>query len=181
MIPVRNITINSVNAENYRKLVTVEANGNKIHTSLWATLERNEMNYRHSFVPRNEIIYVSVNEKHYERALKWLDQTLQDMSIGAWVKAPTDAKASASRRSDRYSTAFATVSSDEGSFDPSTIASTRTKNPWKRLPPMELVFDAQSEDQFPSLPTKGPNSYGQTAPSTTTPVTTLPDMYNMET
>jgi hypothetical protein len=117
-----------------------------------------------------------VTDKDYENVIKWLDQILDRMSFSAWVKKPTDAKASASRRSDRYSKAFVTVSSDDGSFDPSTIASYKTKNPWKRQPPLELVFDAQAEDQFPPLPAKGSVSFGQTAPSTSSPVTTTPDI-----
>ena len=41
---------------------------------------------------------------------------------------------------------------------------------------MVLIFDAQSEDQFPSLPKKCSASPGQTVPSTTTPLTTVPDI-----
>ena len=161
----RNITIHNVTLANYKKLEAITSGTDKRHTSLYNILEDHDCIYRIYFDNGKASLNLSVNVKNYDRILQWLRTTLPKFSYGPFLKDYRNGKSNASQKSDRYSQVFTTTSSDDGSFDPSTIASTKPGNPWNRNRPMELIFDVHDTAQFPDLPM--PASYTEVSQSGT--------------
>ena len=148
----RNIPVFKVSGTDFRKFDTLWEGQDKRHTSLYNIFEENDSIYRAYHDQNKNCVNLSVNVKDYDKTLQWLRKILPQFSYAPFVKDRHTVKSVASQKSDKYSQIFTVESSDDGSFDPSTIASVKTKNPWARPPPMELVFDVQDDAQFPPLP-----------------------------
>jgi len=162
----RNITIHNVSDTNYHKTELLTEGADKHHTSMAAVLGNKESIYRIYYDPKTESINLSMAKQDYESNMHWLKQTLPNFSFGPYIKNHSSHRTTVSTRSDRYSKIFSTMSQDDGSFDPSTIASPKSQNPWKRPPPIELIFDIVDTEQFPHLPT--PSATHVVSPPATT-------------
>ena len=149
----RNITIYNVPPENYKKNELLMDGIDKQHTSLYAKLDDKETIYHVYNDQETNSINLSMNVKHYAETFEWLRKLLPKFSYGPQVKSFPTTRTRGSSSKDRYSRVFSVNNTDDGSFDPSTIASVKSRNPWNRAPPMELVFDVTNSDEFPTLPT----------------------------
>ena len=151
----RNVTIYNVNGKHYMQDETLKIGGqDRRHTTLFDLLESNEKIYRVYHNKAGHSLNLSVNVNDYDSILQWLRKFLPKFSFGPYIKDYNARKSTDSQKTDRYTQVFSVSSTEEGSFDPSTIASQKSRNPWNKHPPMELIFDVLDDEQFPNLPPK---------------------------
>jgi hypothetical protein len=153
----RNIPILAVPTRDYYA-ETIELDSAPI--TLQYLLAGNPNIHRFHYIRAQKKINVSVHAADYAEVCKWLDHHLSKFSYAphrlharsANSAKPTNSSTSrVSNTTSKYANAFSTSSTDS-SFDPSTIATGRTRtNAWNRGPPTELIFEPTDEIEFPPL------------------------------
>jgi hypothetical protein len=157
----RNIPIVSVpTREYYAEAIDL----NSKTTTLQYLLAGNPNIHRFHYVREQRKLNVSVTASDYADVCKWLD-----LHLGKFAYAPqrlnarppskstkasnNDGVASrASTTTGKYADAFTTSTTDSSSFDPSTIATGRTRlSAWTRGPPTELIFEPSDAVEFPPI------------------------------
>jgi hypothetical protein len=177
----RNIPILSVpTREYYSEKIEIDS----ALRSLQYLLASNPNIHRFHYLRVQQKINVSVKAVNYAGVCKWLDNHLGKFTYGphrniartANSHSNPTSNSRASNANSKYAEAFSSSSTETSSFDPSTIATGRTRGAWNRGPPTELIFEPADEIEFPSLPT--PTRGAPTGATRTTHIDTNPNPYS---